>query len=130
MKSLARIATIAPSQRYCGSVSRPVCVLAIGLIVVSSAAAQAARPTLRLVSLSPTTVAGVHFQGKERVRVRLRTNDRSATRHVVATRLGKFVVTFGSKPFDPCNSSLSVTAVGARGSRAAVKLPQRECPPA
>ena len=109
---------------------RALAAAAVAALAATGAVAQTARPTLRLVSVSPTTVAGAHFKAREHVRVRLQTSERSATRRLIATRLGRFVAHFGSQPFDPCNSSLSVTAVGARGSRAAVKLPQRECPPA
>ena len=45
--------------------------------------------------------------------------------------IGAFKVSFDvPTAFDPCLESLRITAVGARGSDAALKLPQRACPPA
>jgi hypothetical protein len=62
--------------------------------------------------------------GASRVRV-------SATpggvRHVVSSAGGTFRATFAT-PVDRC-LGLTVAAFGARGDHAALKLPQRACPP-
>jgi len=102
---------------------------ALTLAVPAVAARQA--PALRLVSDQPLTVRGVHFKAHERVRVTEHLESAKRTKVVRATSTGAFTVTFDtSMPLDPCLESIRVTAVGGRGSDAALKLPQRACPPA
>lgn len=97
---------------------------------VGSASAARSLPALRLVTTEPLTVRGVHFKSHERVRVTQHVDTTKHSKVVRATSTGTFRVTFtASTPIDPCLESVSVTAVGGRGSSAALKLPQRACPP-
>jgi hypothetical protein len=88
-------------------------------------------PSLHLVTTEPLTVRGAHFRSHERVRVTEHVNTAKRTLIVRASATGAFRVVF-SPPYsvDPCVESLRVTAVGGRGSNAALKFPQRACPPA
>jgi hypothetical protein len=87
-------------------------------------------PALRLASMQPLTVRGVHFKSHERVRVTEHAGAAKRSKLVRATATGTFKVTFVvPTAIDPCLESVSITAVGGRGSAAAVKLPQRACPP-
>jgi hypothetical protein len=87
-------------------------------------------PALRLASTQPLTVRGVHFKSHERVRVTEHVGTAKRSKLIRATATGTFKVTFaGSTAIDPCLESVSFTAVGGRGSAAALKLPQRACPP-
>ena len=104
--------------------------VAVAAAVAGGAPAAPSKPALRLLAASPLTVKGVHFRAREHVRVSARLDDGVRVRYARANRLGRFGATFGYVNYDPCNSSLAVTAVGAFGSRAALKFPQRECPPA
>jgi hypothetical protein len=93
-------------------------------------AARPAPPALRLVMTQPLTVWGLHFKSHERVRVTEQIGMDKRLKLVRASATGAFKVTFAAPiVIDPCLESVRVTAVGARGSDAAVKLPQRACPP-
>jgi hypothetical protein len=88
-------------------------------------------PALRLVTAQPLTVRGMHFKPYERVRVTQHVEMNKRSKLVRATSTGTFKVTFAvPMAIDPCLQSVRVTAVGLRGSEAALKLPQRACPPA
>lgn len=82
---------------------------------------------LHLVSTAPVKVRGTGFRAAERVRVTAISEWRR-TKRVVATRTGRFTVSFGGVAYDRCNG-LVVTAEGAQGSLARFKLPQPLCPP-
>jgi hypothetical protein len=101
-------------------------VLAITAVVLPAVAAPArsALPRLRLTSMSPVRVAGTRFVHGERVRVRYGTS----LRVVRASPAGSFVAQF-TVSADPCNGPVLITAVGTRGDTAAIKLPERACPP-
>ena len=102
---------------------------ALALAVPAVAAGPA--PTLRLLSDQPLTVRGAHFKVHERVRVTSYVDATKRSKLVRTTTIGTFKVSFDvPMAFDPCVESLRVTAVGARGSAATLKLPQRACPPA
>jgi hypothetical protein len=94
-------------------------------VAVPSLAGGASRARVRIVTLSPLVVRGSGFKARERIRV---TATPGGVRHVVSTAGGRFRATFAA-PVDRC-LGLSVAAVGARGDRAALKLPQPACPPA
>jgi hypothetical protein len=101
---------------------------ALALAAPALAASPAA--SLRLVTTEPLTVRGAHFRSHERVRVTEHVNKARRSKVVRASATGAFRVVF-SPPYsvDPCVESLLVTAVGGRGSDAALKFPQRACPP-
>jgi hypothetical protein len=106
-------------------------VACLALALAVSAAASRPAPALRLVTTQPLTVRGAHFKSHERVRVTRHFDTSKLSKLVRATATGTFKVTFAAPvAFDPCRESVSVTAVGGRGSEAALKLPQRACPPA
>ena len=91
--------------------------------VVSVAAAQArTTASLHLASAVPVGIGGAGFHASEHVRVTLVASSGNYARRVVATRSGRFVVTFSGIPVDRC-SGFQVIAVGNHGSRAVFKRP-------
>ena len=107
---------------------RSVAVL-LALVTVSSArAATTAPPTLQIARLTPLVVAGSHFRSHERVRVSAAVSPEvRATRVATASAAGSFRVGFGDLATDRC-TGVRVVAVGASGSRAALKAAP-QCPP-
>lgn len=93
------------------------------------AAQQAAAGKAKLqIARGPTlAIRGVHFVPGERVKVTVSGTKRVSKRTVASAR-GGFVVRFDTS-FDRCSAGLHAFAVGDRGSRAAVKLPDIMCPP-
>jgi hypothetical protein len=87
--------------------------------------------TLRLADTTPVTVAGARFLARESVVVRATIDGERLTRRTRASAAGRFTTTFtGHDLNDRCNSDLRVTATGARGSEAVLKIgPQPQCPP-
>jgi hypothetical protein len=78
-------------------------------------AATAAKPSLRVVRLSPFTVAGTGFKAAEKVTVTL-TGANRAKATATANPRGAFTAAFPKLRETKC--SYSLRAVGARGSRA------------
>jgi hypothetical protein len=78
------------------------------------------RASLRLSSLHPVTVVGRGFKSGERVRV----SGVGARRTVLASRRGGFVLRMHHA--DPC-ASLTIVAVGSKGSRASLNYSQLLC---
>jgi hypothetical protein len=112
------------------TLSRIVPIVTIAALAVPVAGA-GTRPSLQLVSAQPLKVRGAHFRTHERVRVVAAFAEERMTRVVRSTATGGFVVLFSTRlPFDRCSDTLVVTATGARGEEARLKLPQRACPPA
>ena len=109
--------------------------LAVIALVVAAGGATAAHSTaghakLRLLSVAPLKVKGTGFASGERVVVRLKS---AATvtvtrRRITAGRAGAWVLGFPRLGADRCDV-LIVSALGNRGSRAALKMPQPLCPP-
>ena len=83
------------------------------------------KATLRLSASAPLTLRGANFLPSERVRVTV-TSELRRSKQVTASRSGVFVVRFNGV-YDRCNGLIAV-AVGARGSKAGLKLPQPACP--
>jgi hypothetical protein len=77
------------------------------------------RASIRFTSLQPLTIVGQGFRSGERVRV-----SGAGTRTVVATRRGGFRLRMGYR--DPC-ASLTIIAVGSKGSRASLNFSQLYC---
>jgi len=97
--------------------------------LAATGAASAATPALRFLALTPATVRGTHFVPREQVKLTLRAGTDMRTRTVRTTAAGAFIVDFGRlREQDRCSGSVAVTAVGARGDRAAYKLPGMACP--
>jgi hypothetical protein len=105
---------------------------AIVLMVVPAGAAAGERASgkakLRLLSSAPLKVKGTGFASGERVVVRLRSAATVTRRRTTAGRTGAWVLGFPRLYADRCDV-LVVSAVGNRGSRAGLKLPQPLCPP-
>ena len=101
--------------------------LVLGLAGIASAARG---PSVDLVRERPLTIRGAAFHPGEHVRLTIRVGEKRTTRTVVATRRGAFLAAVpAAGPYDPCLETLRVTALGAAGSRASEKLPQRACAP-
>jgi hypothetical protein len=112
-------------------VATPLLALALGGVVLAGSGwgrtAQVAR--LRLVVVSPPTVAGTGFHARERTRLTAGTGNGTQTVRVTATRLGSFRVTFRQLTVDRCDT-LRVVAVGSGSSRVVLKrLPAPACMP-
>lgn len=106
--------------------------LALGIVVAGPAGAidgkgASTKAKLGLVRGTPLKLRGTHFVPGERVSVRV-VSGKQVARRVKANRAGAFVVGYPDLALDRCNG-FSATAVGARGSRATLKLPQAYCPP-
>jgi hypothetical protein len=82
-------------------------------------------PTLSIVDRAPLVVRGRGFRPHELVRVSGPTAPRAI--RVRTTASGGFVVTFAGA--DRC-TAIVLAAVGARGDRAVLHLPQPLCAPA
>jgi hypothetical protein len=100
-----------------------VCLLSLPL----GAGAATSTPVLRLRTLAPFSVRGLHFRPSERVRVTLEAQG-SYVRRTRASAAGTFVVTFRGVDVDRCNGYL-VSAVGARGSKARLHSVPLMCAP-
>jgi hypothetical protein len=89
-----------------------------------------AKPALTLLDPAPVTLRGWGFQQRERVHVTV-VAGRGFVRTVRTTASGTFRVTFDRVFFstDRCGNGWTITARGARGDAATLKLPQPECPP-
>lgn len=88
------------------------------------------RPALKLLDTSPVVVRGLHFQSGERIRLTASIEGVKNARVVRASAAGAFTVGFGKgSRVDRCGGAFVVVAIGARGSKALLKLPSRECAP-
>lgn len=85
----------------------------------------AAKPGLMVFQLSPLTVRGYSFKARERVTVTL-DGGRRGTQRVQATLRGTFTASFKLVPKIRCQT-LTIRAVGSRGSRAFRQLPSPDC---
>ncbi|HEU6444617.1 MAG TPA: hypothetical protein VFL61_06120 [Gaiellaceae bacterium] len=110
-------------------------VLAIGALVLAlvpagAAAEQSAagKAKLRVLSTAPLKVKGTGFHAHERVAVRVTGRGGVTRKRVSASSRGGWVLAFPGITYDRCNG-LVVSAVGSRGSRTGLKLPQPLCPP-
>jgi hypothetical protein len=101
--------------------------VASGVVLVLAFAAPAAAlapPVLRVRAVQPVVVDGARFKPLERVTVTL---NRLLTQHVRAGTGGTFRATFRGVVISPCNG-YSVTAVGSKGSHAALHVRALACP--
>jgi hypothetical protein len=107
----------------------------LGLVAVAytgvSSDAAVSRSALRLLDTSPITVRGTSFKPRELVRITFAQGTTRERRTVRATNYGSFRASAGDEMrLDRCGDFLLVTAVGGRGSRASLKYPLPDCPPA
>lgn len=102
----------------------------LALLLASGAASARTRsqPTLRILrSADALVIRGSGFYARENVRVTV-TATTSRVKTVRTTSTGTFRADFGATYIDPC-SALVIRALGARGDRALLKLPARQCIP-
>jgi hypothetical protein len=109
-----------------GLVVTLVCGLALALLGSTAIGSESRKKaTLRLSAAAPLTLRGANFLPSERVRVTV-SSELRRSKQVTASPAGVFVVRFPGV-YDRC-SGLFALAVGARGSRAGLKLPLPACP--
>ena len=113
---MGRVALIAP--------------LLVAFTLAGTSAGAVSKPALKLVRANPLTLRGSGFARHERVRVTV-SADRTFFRTVRTTGAGTFTAAFDdvSFSFDRCGDGWIISARGARGDRAVLKLPQPDCPP-
>jgi len=103
-------------------------------VPVASSASTPKRPVLTLVKAAPFTVKGQHFKARERVQLFLSVSGATVVRSVRAGAAGSFTADFDEVAVsaDRCSVGFSLRAIGAGGSRAALrppeKTPQPLCP--
>ena len=83
------------------------------------------KATLKLAGGAPLTLRGADFLAKEPIRITL-SGKVTRTKQVTASSAGGFVVRFPAT-FDRCSTTIA-RAVGAKGSRAGLKLLPVACP--
>jgi hypothetical protein len=100
----------------------------LALVAVSPAVGQT-RPTLRILDLTPLTLAGRGFKSQETVKLVATQADVTRTRKVRATTGGSFRTAFAGFSVNRCRGDLVLRAVGGRGSRVTIRLLQPlSCP--
>jgi len=115
-------------------VSRALLILGVLTALVASGFASAAgaperpaaAPSLRLVHAQPFTVAGKGFGARERIRMTVAHEEQTVVRLLRANRTGSFVAGFAELTPRRCAGWLA-RAIGARGSRAILKLAAPAC---
>jgi hypothetical protein len=105
----------------------PLLLMLVAALASTAPAAHSGRATIRLVRGDTLAVRGSGFYAHERVRVTVAVNWEK-TKTVRTGSAGTFSADFGSTFVDPC-SRVVVRAVGAKGDRALLKIPPRECSP-
>ena len=101
--------------------------LVAAALVAGAAPGASTKPALRIELETPLTVTGRAFETRELVTVRAHGSFGTRSEKVRATRAGAFRVSFRKVSGSPCVLS-RLTAVGARGSRAFLRLPPGACP--
>jgi hypothetical protein len=104
----------------------PLALLFLVAALLPGAAGQSHRATVRVVDDSPFTVVGSAFRPRERVTLTVDAKTR-ATRTLTTSALGRFRTTF-TVTVDHC-AGYAVSAVGAKGSRATLKVTGECAPP-
>lgn len=104
--------------------------LAVATAAALTALASAAAATvhLRIVDRTPLTLRGLAFVAGERVAVKVELGDRTTDRLVRADASGRFLVRFPGFVYDRCHGTLTVKAIGSRGTRAGFTLQPLDCP--
>ncbi len=83
--------------------------------------------SIRLEHRAPLGLKGVHFVGGEHVRIVVKLGAKRAVRQLTVDADGGFVARFPSFTIARCGPSLSVSAIGASGSKVAWDLNQVSC---
>ncbi len=82
---------------------------------------------IRIDKAAPLALKGVHFVGGEQVRVVVRSGAKRAVRQITVDADGGFLARFPSFKVVRCGPSLSVSAIGSRGSKVSWVLNQVTC---
>jgi hypothetical protein len=82
------------------------------------------KPLILIGPLAPLTVHGIHFKARERVTLTL-DGGRNGTKRVLATRAGAFSAAFNIKLL-ACRT-VTIRAIGSKGSRVVRQLPRPNC---
>jgi hypothetical protein len=99
-------------------------VVACTVASASLAGSSRAKPGLQLMDGAPLTIRGTHFRARERVQITAASAGNTVTR-TSAGAGGSFVLRLAIR-YNRC-SGLTVTARGAKGSRAVLKRPAIDC---
>ena len=99
----------------------------LALVLAPAALATTSVPRVRLVDRTPTTVAGTGFRVGERVVVTVNASPTHLSKTVITTARGDFLARFGRNLVVAHCGQVAITAVGARGDRAAWKTPPQVC---
>jgi hypothetical protein len=96
---------------------RAIAIALVGLGLLAGTTLGASRARLTFTKAVPVTVHGAGFHRHEHVRVTVRQPMAQSTKRMTASSSGTFSVSFPDVKVKACQS-LSVTAVGSRGSHA------------
>ena len=89
--------------------------------------AQSQSASIRISQAAPLALKGVRFVGGEQVRVVVQLGAKRAVRRLTVDADGGFLTRFPSFKVARCGPSLSVSAVGSKGSKVAWDLRQVSC---
>ncbi|HKE78470.1 MAG TPA: hypothetical protein VKB54_04145 [Solirubrobacteraceae bacterium] len=98
---------------------RAIVIALVGLGLLAATALGSSRARLTFTKATPVTVHGTGFHRHEHVRVTVRQPMAQSTKRMTASASGTFSASFPSVNVKRCQP-LSVTAVGANGSHAAL----------
>jgi hypothetical protein len=101
-------------------------VAVVAAVAAGVAGGTAAQPRLRIAAEHPLIVSGSAFHPRELVSVRAFGTFGDSSLHARATRSGSFRLRFAKLTGDPCVLR-RLSAVGALGSRAILRLPPGAC---
>jgi hypothetical protein len=105
-----------------------VALLALTATGVAVAAGEGTSAQLRIASKKPLVLRGEQFRANQKVALRVELGAKVYTRTLRTNAAGTFTARFESLVLDRCSRRLAVTAVGARGDRAAFELHTLPCP--
>ncbi len=83
--------------------------------------------SIRISHAAPLALKGVQFVGGETVRIVVNLGGKRSVRQITVDADGSFLARYPSFRVARCGPSLSVSAVGSRGSRVAWDLRQTSC---
>ena len=122
--------------RHNGRVRRTLILVALALVCglavatsPSGGTVAGSKASLEIVSVDPLRVAGAGFRVYERVRVTAWVDGRRTTARARAGRRGAFQLRIARSTGGMCRSSVTIVAVGNRGSRTTVALANVMCVP-
>jgi len=105
-----------------------VAVLSLTITGASVAASDATSAQLKIAGKKPLELRGEHFKPNQSVALRVELGAKVYKRMLRTNAAGTFTATFDGLVLDRCSKRLAVTAVGARGDKAAFELHTLPCP--